>query len=454
MAKAAVVGPLGQPDISYIPDYDNYLARIKRRTETEVLTKHLPDGFPLQAENPLAWDGNELAEHHDWNYYLTDNDLSEIELALQHFRAQNLGLGYINWDTFPLPNLHKTLREISKEIHMGHGFKVIRGAPVMAHTREENIIIYAGISSHIAPIRGRQISQYNGKPADVALAHIKDLTGSVNSNKIGVPAYTHDKQAFHSDIGDVVALFSLAEAAEGGQSYLSSSWKVYNELAATRPDLIQTLAEPWAADTFGKLDIPYWLAPLLYHQPATDTDPERLVFHYSRRTFTGYLGLPRSANIPPITEAQAEALDAVHFTAEKYAVSLNFRRGDIQYINNLSLLHGRAAFRDSAEQQRHLIRLWLRDPEYAWETPAALQSKWNRVYKDVAPENTVFPLEPYFGSGNSGIRTGRSQVTERWHRLVQASQRSLLSTQSVWPRMKFSFRHQATIADHHKLSDQ
>jgi hypothetical protein len=41
----------------------------------------------------------------------------------------------------------------------------------------------------------------------------------------------------------------------------------------------------------------------------------------------GYWGLPRSANIPPITEVQAEALDALHFTAEKYAVSLDFRQG-------------------------------------------------------------------------------------------------------------------------------
>ena len=116
------------------------------------------------------------------------------------------------------------------------------------YTREENIIIYAGISSHIAPIRGRQDHQFNGKPADVVLAHITDLTSVVDASKIGAPAYTTDKQVFHTDAGDVIALFALGEAAEGGQSYLSSSWLVYNELAATRPDLIRTLAEPWAAD--------------------------------------------------------------------------------------------------------------------------------------------------------------------------------------------------------------
>lgn len=126
---------------------------------------------------------------------------------------------------------------------------MIRGVPVTKYTREENIIIYAGLSSHVAPIRGRQDHQYEGRPADVVLAHIKDLSAELDATTIGAPAYTADKQVFHTDVGDIIALFALGEAAEGGQSYLSSSWKVYNELAVARPDLIWTLSEPWAADT-------------------------------------------------------------------------------------------------------------------------------------------------------------------------------------------------------------
>lgn len=57
----------------------------------------------------------------------------------------------------------------------------------------------------------------------------------------------------------------------------------------------------------------YKLRPLLYYQPATEADPERLIIQYSRRNLTGYLDCKRSANIPPLTEAQAEALDAVQF---------------------------------------------------------------------------------------------------------------------------------------------
>lgn len=49
------------------------------------------------------------------------------------------------------------------------------------------------------------------------------------------------------------------------------------------------------------------------------------------------------------------------------------------------------------------MRLWLRDPEYAWETPAALSERWERVYGDVTPELQTFPLEPYVRSESAGV---------------------------------------------------
>ncbi|KAF7563167.1 hypothetical protein G7046_g958 [Stylonectria norvegica] len=404
------VGPVGQPDIAYTPNHDTYLARVKRRQETEQLQKSLPTGFPTKLHSDLVWDGKDLAKTYDWNYVLTDADLEEVAAALQHFRSLNVPLGELNQETFPLPKLHDTLRGISRELHFGHGLKVIRGVPVDKYTREENIIIYAGISSHVGPVRGRQDHQYQGKPADVVLAHIKDLTGEVDAHRIGAPAYTTEKQVFHTDSGDIIALFALGEAAEGGQSYLSSSWHVYNILAATRPDIIHTLAEPWTSDQFGRGGKKFTTRPLLYHQPAEGDIPERLIIQYARRQFTGYWGLPRSADIPPITEAQAEALDTLHFLAEKHAVSLDFHKGDIQYANNLSIFHARAGFKDSAEKQRHLTRLWLRDPELAWKTPEALKDRWDNVYDGVTAEKSVFPLEPSIRSASDALAVNEAKA--------------------------------------------
>lgn len=81
-------GPPGQPDISYTPDHDKYLARIQRRRETERLNKSLPPGFPTTVDSALVWDGNTLAETYDWNYVLGASEIEEIEAALLHFKCQ------------------------------------------------------------------------------------------------------------------------------------------------------------------------------------------------------------------------------------------------------------------------------------------------------------------------------------------------------------------------------
>lgn len=266
------------------------------------------------------------------------------------YKALNLALGNIDQQTFPLPKLHNVLRDFSRELHFGHGFKLLRGVPVWNHDREENIIIYAGISSHIAPVRGRQDHSFDGKPADVVLNHIKDLSAT-QKDVIGAPAYTTDKQVFHTDSGDIVSLFALNTAAEGGTSRLASTWRVYNELASTRPDLIKTLSQDWIADNFGNGKEAYTVKPLLFFQPASASHSERVILQYARRHFTGFGALSRSNNIPPITEAQAEALDALHFLGERFSVGLDFQQGDIQYINNLAIFHARDEFTDSPEQQ-------------------------------------------------------------------------------------------------------
>lgn len=128
---------------------------------------------------------------------------------------------------------------MARELHTGRGFSVLRGIPVSSYSREDNILIYSGISSYIGPVRGLQ--DVNGG----VLTHIKDLSRTHLAEGIGSPAYTTDKQVFHTDKGDIVALFALETAAEGGASKISSSWRVYNDLAENRPDLIRTLAEPW-----------------------------------------------------------------------------------------------------------------------------------------------------------------------------------------------------------------
>lgn len=50
---------------------------------------------------------------------------------------------------------------------------------------------------------------------------------------------------------DCLCLFTKNLSEKGGRSILASAYTVYNEIAATRPDIIHTLAESnWPFDTY------------------------------------------------------------------------------------------------------------------------------------------------------------------------------------------------------------
>jgi len=59
------------------------------------------------------------------------------------------------------------------------------------------------------------------------------------------------------------------------------------------------------------------------------------------------------------------ALDAVQsvFAMPDLYVELDFRPGQIQYVNNRATGHARTEFEDwdEPERKRHLVRMWLRD---------------------------------------------------------------------------------------------
>jgi hypothetical protein len=56
-------------------------------------------------------------------------------------------------------------------------------------------------------------------------------------------------QTFHTDLGDIVSIYTASKGTSGGSFRVSSSYNIYNELRATRPDVLRTLSEPFDFDT-------------------------------------------------------------------------------------------------------------------------------------------------------------------------------------------------------------
>lgn len=49
--------------------------------------------------------------------------------------------------------------------------------------------------------------------------------------------------------------------------------------------------------------------------------------------------------------------------------------------------------------RRHLLQLWIRDPENAWTTSEPMRERWSRTYDSKSSQGPfVFPLEPIIRS--------------------------------------------------------
>ncbi|SPN97377.1 related to TfdA family oxidoreductase [Cephalotrichum gorgonifer] len=377
-AHRAVAAPPaeGYADIDYEFDEAKYAARTESVLRAGGLEKELPSGFPASLSGQMVWSGADLSES-DYVLQLSEVCKAEIMDALQHFLSLGLDGTEVGMATFPLPTLGPQLERAKQDVYDGRGFVIIRGLDVDLFSDEDLVIVYLGVTSYIAEKRGKQ-----NQRGDM-LVHV------LNATEDDATANKSVEKPFHTDtVCDVLCLLTKACANVGGRSIMSSAWNVYNELAATRPDIIHTLLRPnWPFDTNGR-DPPYYNRAILYYEN------QKMIWNFSRRLLTGAAPKdPRTLNIPGLTARQAEALDAVHAIARSHEVRTVMQKGDIRILNNMGILHRRESFEDDETSKRHLIRLWAHNEEYCWKLPVPLRLAWARVFEDDERE-THWALSP------------------------------------------------------------
>ncbi|MEP6968550.1 MAG: TauD/TfdA family dioxygenase [Pseudomonadota bacterium] len=301
-------------------------------------------------ELQCEWRAEDVADPAAWTEMLTAAEIAEIDTALAHARARSPDLLDVGKADFPLPTLSARLGAIERELIDGRGFVVIRGLPRDRYSNDDLCLAYWGIGAHL----GRPWPQNHhghllgdvtdqGKALDDPTARGNELGG------IGLD--------FHCDGSDLVGLLCLRNGASGGASAVCNSVALHNTLVRERPDLARELYKPQPYDLRGE-ERPG--ARGWYELPVfTDLDGRLFV-----RLIGAYiLASQRHADAPRLTPAAREALDWMQDRAQSgaFSVVMDFRPGDMQFINNYHVLHGRAPYVDdrAAGQVRHLKRLWL-----------------------------------------------------------------------------------------------
>ncbi len=321
-------------------------------TDTDSLTQARPSRKPI--EGPSAWIGSEMrGRHAEWTYQLSPSDIAEIEAALRSVRARGLDIADIRRADFPLPTLGPTLERLRAEVLDGRGFVLLRGMPVDDRPIAESATAYWGVGTYFGSARSQNAKGH-------LLGHVYDLGGSSATDPTVRSYATAERQNFHIDRCDVVALLCLRRAKSGGLSAIVSSMTLHNVMAERRPDLLERLYQAFPVDRRG--EVPEGKAPF-YEAPVFNEYAGALSVLYSR------LHIGSSQRFPEARRLTAEDFGALDMLADlagdpNLRLDMNFMPGDIQLLHNHTILHARTGYEDwpEAERKRHLLRLWLAPP--------------------------------------------------------------------------------------------
>ncbi|KAK3906362.1 hypothetical protein C8A05DRAFT_40786 [Staphylotrichum tortipilum] len=306
--------------------------------------------------------------------HLDLDDVTAVKEALDKFNARELDLDDVTRENFPLPTLQTRLEAAAREVHNRRGYSIVKGFDPSKYTDEENVAIFLAISNYIGEQRGFQDKKGS------MLTHVTSAKVWTVPPKKRHGIHTTTGLPWHCDLGtEVLALHVRGLPKSGGDTFISSSWAIYEELKASNPETLKALqARDWPIQVSGD-PVDYISSPLLHvldDKVLISVDPGRLGLHPATAKTD-----PDSSTAHELNSAQQEALKVLSTLATKHRRRLDLEKGDMVFINNLSLLHARESYKDhETGPGRHLVRLWLRNKELAWEVPKEIWAPWEAAF--------------------------------------------------------------------------
>lgn len=311
-------------------------------------------------EETSEWTSDGLADESSWTEILSADEAEELDGALRHALGVSNDVLDIEKVDFPLFGLARRLAEIEKELIDGRGFVRLRGLDAHRYDQNELEMLYWGIGLHLGTpwaqnrhghVLGDVTDQ--GKSADDPTVRGYELGG------MALP--------FHCDGSDLVGLLCLREGVEGGLSLVANAVTIHNRLVRESPELATELYLEQPYDFRGEQSAgtQAWYAMPVF------TEWEGRLFV---RCIPPYiLASQRHDDAPRLTPRAKEALLRLVELADdpENHVAMELRAGDIQFINNYHVMHGRSEYRDDRDNSkvRHLKRLWLETESFESRPP-------------------------------------------------------------------------------------
>jgi hypothetical protein len=232
----------------------------------------------------------------------------------------------------------------------------------MDYSDDDNVILYAGLLSHIG--NKRSTNSFGMSLEHIRNASLQPKPDGLEGDAELDPAKQNHGMSFHSDrfFADILAFYVRGKAAKGGDQQFASFWTVFNELRQNDPEALKELTNDliWPPRP-DEVDGPPVIEPM--------------VLQSNGKVISQIIWAPFLANPQYLTGGLKSALGAVNRAARANSITVDSQPGDIQLLNNFAIMHSRQGFRDSETERRHLMRMGLRDEPNAWKLPMFAEEK-------------------------------------------------------------------------------
>lgn len=299
-------------------------------------------------DDPMAWRGSDIAGKDTIAFDLSRAHVAALEDVLTRVRKAGLTLREIGPQHCRHPALDADLERVFDEIQHGRGIVILRGLPVENHPVEDISTMFWAVGAHF----GRGVSQ--SARGDV-LGQVQDETppGQAESAR----GYTSRRElSLHVDLAQIVGLMCVRQARAGGFSQYASGLAIYNEILATRPELMPILTRGFPYHRRGEEASD--AAPITpYDIPVFSERGGKVSVFFVGEVFNAaFRALNRG-----FTPEEIDAIDTFRATARKLQFETRLEAGEATFLNNYTIMHARSEFEDwdAPDRKRLMLRLWL-----------------------------------------------------------------------------------------------
>ncbi len=312
--------------------------------------------YPVASE-PLEeqrFDAASLKRDSGWQLRAPDSLLRERGRLAEWAAEQPDAIANYSHGIIPLPEIEALAEAIRNQLDTRFGVAWVSGLPV-EDDPETAALLYLAVGAAM----GEVIDTY-GRLYDVV-----DRGSSYKNNAIPV-SQTRESTGMHTDssrlgnIPDYVGLLCQRTAHKGGASRIASAVQAHESLRRRNTGALRVLYRDFVRDVV---------------TPGADRDPAKIaenrfpIFRYEQgltlRYMRYWIETGHRITGVPIAEEEEKAMNALdeELSREEHVFRFDLSQGDMLWVANRVIAHGRDTYRADPDHPRWMLRQWVRSRE-------------------------------------------------------------------------------------------